>query len=425
MKTALKTIIKALLSLIIAFVAGTILMMSVCLIPTDGIRANVDASAHIFQEEGRYPWVISWCTSRLDNMTDELILNETAETMAEGESVLHKALTIAYTPRYWHGYLVIMKPLMAFMNYGTWRIVNFVAVCLVTIAVLFLLWKKGMKIYMLPYLLAIGMLSPTVIGQSIQYSNMFYIFSFSMIAFLILKEKMRNDSFARWFFFYVGIAVGFFDYLTYPLASFGMVAILYLFMKEDNWKTALKRFLGILIAWGIGYVGMWAGKWIVCSILTEQNVLLDAWNQIVLRSSHTNTLESAGISLTEEMIPFNLPQWILDIFFTDHFTYLQAFCYNVGGFFFNPITLVSFVAVIVCWIVLGIRHRKSKYQAWKTVFPMFLVAILPFLWYAATVNHSVIHYFFTHKELVITAFAIMCAIAKMWSDSRCIKTGVD
>jgi len=46
----------------------------------------------------------------------------------------------------------------------------------------------------------------------------------------------------------------------------------------------LKIFFLSGLAWGLGYAGMWSGKWVVASVLTGRNVLQEALFSVMPRS---------------------------------------------------------------------------------------------------------------------------------------------
>ena len=74
-----KTGLKLLLRLLICVALGTVLMISVYLIPTTQIEQHVEKSAGVFETEGSYPsFPIRYCNSDRDNYTDAWMLLEAA-----------------------------------------------------------------------------------------------------------------------------------------------------------------------------------------------------------------------------------------------------------------------------------------------------------------------------------------------------------
>ena len=70
--------------------------------------------------------------------------------------------------------------------------------------------------------------------------------------------------------------------LTYPLVSLGIPLCFLVALNREKFfalpiKSAIKKLTAYSAAWGFGYVGMWASKWILATMFTEYNVLVDAF----------------------------------------------------------------------------------------------------------------------------------------------------
>lgn len=73
-------------------------------------------------------------------------------------------------------------------------------------------------------------------------------------------------------FLIIGMLTSFFDFLTYPLFTLGMPLILISVLGTFSSVQKLCDIVKNSIFWGIGYGGMWCGKWMVGSILTGDNL---------------------------------------------------------------------------------------------------------------------------------------------------------
>ena len=131
-----------LVCLVLSGAIGTLLMCGVYSLPMEKIEENVTKSAYELKKESTYRSLFSWCTSQLDNFTDSIMLLESSYN--KSDSIINRAMlnyrgkvedpeyidpydtlikhyveekeytnTTQY-PRYWHGYLVIVKPLLLF-----------------------------------------------------------------------------------------------------------------------------------------------------------------------------------------------------------------------------------------------------------------------------------------------------------------------
>lgn len=391
-------------------------MYVVYLLPTAPMGAHLEQSIPVFQEEGSYPRQFNWCSSTLDNFTDAIMLltavydgeeppldkamnlyyetvgNEIAPvpSLLEYGSETGTTVTHRYT-RYWGGYLVYLKPLLSMMNYRQIRLLNLILQTGLTLLLLFLLKKKGGGRFILPLLLTLGQLPFTTSAQSLTYSDIFYLSVAGSCVLLWKWEKWTGSQKLPFLFLGLGILTSFFDFLTYPLASFGIPVCLYFCLKRDtDFLKSFKAFVLFGFAWGMGYAGMWAGKWVAASALTGQDAVGEALSSVLVRSG----------SVLEEGVPIPLLDTILR---------------NVGEWARNPCVILSW---LFCLVTLMLLFKNGTFDNLGRHLIFLLVAGLPLAWYIVVRNHSYVHYFFTYKEMVIFAFAIMCFFTKSISRLR-------
>lgn len=407
-----------------AVLLGTVLMTAVYMIPVDRIEDNVILSAQFLKEEGKYHNAFPWCTSRLDNFTDSIMLTEAAydsdkpdiiEAMEAGRQhingkapydsfVSHYADGAPFDSettysRYWHGYLVFLKPILLIADYSAIRMVNLFVQLLLSIIIVCLLVKNKMKKYIIPYLIAYAFIMPVVIAKSLQFSSCYYIMTASCIVLLAGKSKLSQN--VVYVFLCAGICTAFFDFLTYPIATFGVPAVMYFCMQEKkSVKENAADFAKIIFAWGIGYVGMWAGKWIIGSFITQENVILNAIESVMIRTSNAAS------------VPGN----------ADEVTAFDTLVLNLRYFLNTPVTVGAVLFVLVTLVLIIINYCKNNVLDLRScieiLIPFAVVAVLPPVWYAFTLNHSSIHSWFTHKGLVVSAFAVMCMSVKVYTEQK-------
>jgi len=409
---------------IIGALIGTLLLTAVYMIPTEHIEKNVGFSAQTLNQEGLYPKLSKWCTSKVDNYTDSIMLSESAYDSDESavikamkasrmvvnedreyepyDSIVdHYVRGIEYTKevtyeRYWHGYLIFLKPLLLLTNYRMIRGINFVVQLILSIIIICLLYKNKLKELIIPYIITIGFLMPVVLAKSIQYSTCYYVILLTVIFLIIKKNELHKT--AIYFFVWAGIATAFFDFLTYPIATFGIPAVVYFYMLEKS-KTQGKFFelIKILIAWGIGYAGMWISKWIIGSVITGENILLQGLNRFLLRTSN------------------QVDDWAI----LGSFPQLRSVVMNILFFIKTPVTIVAFVFFFILCVMIVKRCKTEKINLSliiDSVEPFLMIGLLPFVWYVLTANHSSYHSFFTNKALSVTAFAFMTMVVKIYCD---------
>lgn len=396
-----------------ACLAGTILLYAVYLLPVDRIDANVASSAQTIAEEDMCPSVFSWMTSKIDNYTDSIMLLEAANPSSG--SAINDAMnvprgdigeldpydtivshyvdgnaydeTITYS-RYWHGYLIFLKPLLQFLDYRAIRIINGIVQAITVLATCFLLFKNGHKKAVVPYFLSFLMLMPVAMAKAFQYSTCFYTFTLGCIALLLLKDEKRKQA-AGLVFLWCGITTAYFDMLTYPISTFGVPMMFYLLLSDkDDTESKLSQIVRSAICWCIGLGAMWVSKWTIASIITGENKFTDALGKVAER---TSTVSEEG----------------------ETYSFYSAEIRNLGAFFLTPVTIIA-AAVIIYMICKLLKKNLTVRDTVRTLFPFLLTGLAPVAWYAFATNHSMIHYWFTNKACVVTflgiVFGLVCLL---------------
>ncbi len=432
-KSALKTTISVGWRLLLCVLIGFLLMYTVYLLPTEQIEQHVANSAELFEKEGAYPsfTFLKYCNSDRDNYTDAWMLLEAAyngddttmnlamsnyrynidekdptETIVQHYKYQQDFNKTILYGRYWNGYLVYLKPFLLFLNYSTIRIINSVFQMVLFCTIIFLLVRKQKAYYIAPYILSVLMIMPFAIVLNIQLSTCYTILNIGVIA-VLLCEKCLDEK-GIFIFLYLGAATSFFDLLSYPLVTFGVPAVFYFcLLKKESIKQSLVRLVKIGLSWCVGYGGMWISKWIIGSLLSNNNLISDGINQTIYRAgSSAENVDS-----------------------TETFTALETIFRNIKAFLFTPVTIILgiFVLVMLVLIIKRIRETKASLsECLIIVFPYLVLMISPFVWYVLIRNHSAIHFYgLANKELEITAIAISCLCAKLYSELKQKKSAQD
>lgn len=407
----LKHIRNILLIFIGMVAAGYLALVCVYALPTGPIQKNVAEAANIMQMDGSHPELVyGHQDTMLDNLTDSIMLltarYEGTESVFE-ESLLNSRFTVAGLMdsevlaaeasgeeldgetssygRYWHGYLLYLKPLLMVLNYGQIRyLIGAIQFALLTV-VLYLFVKKQKEMHMIPFMAAYLFLNPAALSLSLQYFPASVLTILQFVVILLKEDKYRNNP-MRWIyhFFIVGGLIAYFDFLTYPLLTLGMPLVFLLAENRKSLKEDIISFVGNCAAWGIGYVAMWGSKWILGSLLTEENIIADALGSVLLRVGATES--EAQVSALETIIK------------------------NIGA---NKLYLLMTVLLCVGIVGYGIwKHRRVNKQNFNI--GILLCAVLPIMWYVVISNHSYIHYWFTYRILAISIYAGLILIEKLF-----------
>ena len=97
-----------------------------------------------------------------------------------------------------------------------------------------------------------------------------------------------------WLFISGGLTA-YFDFLTTPLISVLLPIIVYTAVNNEN-KTTLKeeifKLFKNLLAWGFGYLGLWASKWVIADVLLDMEIIKLSVLQIIFRIFGRSTTNS-------------------------------------------------------------------------------------------------------------------------------------
>ena len=377
---------------------GTVLITAVYLLPAEGIQKHMPASIELLEAEGENPFMIpGYKGSSLDNYTDALMLANASYSsdrpFYEAAMLIERmedGMVISYS-RYWHGYLVLLKPLLELMDYGKIRILDTIAFMLMLAALVIGFWRRNMRCGLVAYLLAFLSMFPIAIPKSLQFSSMFYVGSIAMLVLLYGYEILKEKRWIPYLFLITGMVTSYVDFLTYPVYTLGMSLVLLLILDDGTVRKKLNMLFADSFFWGIGYAVIWAGKWMMGSLLTGTNLFAEALRVVSERTSHEVQDEKISV--------------------------LFAILRN-GYIYANLLGILLAVAVVLWtgWFFLK-YHAAADPGSWCLY---ILVACGPVIWYCVAANHSYIHYWFTFRDLAVTFFAL-CMIP----EALCRKKGTN
>ena len=415
-KKCFKGVLRGFLWMAAWAVAGYLLLVLVYCLPVDRMQTHLESCVDAFRN-GPTTLLKDDTAMWIDYLTDSTILAEavydgeespwnqaaavySSAVPEEGEenwtykkvqaSLEDEQQGLAY-PRYWHGFLVYLKPLLSVFDYKDILTLNMLAQLLLMlyIAQLFVKQNGGGYGLLLPAAVAFGMLTPPAMALCLPYMPCFYVMAIACIVLLRWPEWVERHT--ALFFLTVGMATSYFDFLTFPLVTLGVPLVLYLMRRNTVWHRGVRDTLYSSVCWGVGYAGFWAMKWLIGSLVLRENLFADALHSLTLRSSH----ETEGQAIS----------------------YLDALEKNLGVFFnlrvWKVLVGLAAIALVLRVIWMLYRHIPVKKRL-DLIVPLALVACMPFAWYFVTVNHSYIHYGYTHKELMISGWALACILSVMF-----------
>lgn len=372
---------------ITAVFVGTVLLVLAFIIP---INENMKAASYdLMGKEGWYPMIPivsasyetyfqSYKPGVLDGGSDGVMLRTALAD--EYENALIASMDMGGYSRYWHGYVSVLRPLMAIFDYGEIRVGNAMGqILLIVMLFLFIYQKRGIK-YALLLFISYCLLMPLAMPFSLQYSWVFYITYGSLLYFVSRKNgKLPAGMRLYWIFMLIGMLTSYFDLLTYPLFTWGIPIIWLLLLQEENRKQGsyIMDVIYTGLWWLLGYAGMWLSKWCIGSIILKRNIFEEALSEGEKWIASDNGLD---FSSRFDAIYIN---W-------KHYEYKLYIILLLGWLLF----------VIISSIRNGVKNNKKNKA-------LLLAGVSSAVWYFVMSEHTIGHHFFTHRTWGISILAVM------------------
>lgn len=370
-----------------------------CSIPSSYLKKSIVSSIPNIEKEGTYPSRgLPFRKIVLDNYTDTLMLN-TAYTV-NSTTPLKSALTnlrfhtdsngtnqildlkssinnsvgefVGYE-RYWHGYLLYLRPLLVIFTFQQIRNLMYIFLVSLVICFLYFVYKKFKTGYTFAF--GFGLFVSDILSTqgSLQFSIVFLI---SLIASIYLLQRTINRSILYLFFFIVGAVTVFFDLLTAPLVTLGLPLII---SHLQDKKSSIKSLIYFCIMWGLGYTLMWATKWGTAQMLYTPTAISTALSEITHR-----TVSQADANFSQiNAIKLNFFQLI--------------------GYDRISKLMTILIGILATLLMIFFNKISTKYL--KNILPLIFIGALPYTWYLVIANHSYIHVWYTYRIQMISVIS--------------------
>ena len=305
--------------------------------------------------------------------------------------------------RYWHGYIILLKPLLMFFN------INQIYIILATILIIliFLIIKQLWKIdkrAILAFLIGLYMITIYVVPLCFEYTWAFII-TF-IVSIIVLKKDNGDNKKIYPIFWITGILTCFFDFLTVELLTI-LLPLTFVLIKRNkegkinNFKGIFKFIIISLVIWGIGYILMYFTKWIIASLVLGRNCVEEAMNRAMMRINGNAVYGESRNKLWVEAIQRN-------------FNNLQPILYVKKKYIIY--VLVPIITIIML-LINKYRNRNNNY-----LYGLLLIGLIPYIRYIIIVNHSCYHYFFTSRTQLVTAMAFILIVLNAFEKESRRKT---
>lgn len=360
----------------------------------DRFTSNAYSSLSRIEQEGEFPrYPLKGDYFQKDNHSDAIMISA-AVCRLEGLSPMERSLMIPYSTkdsegippaaastkqhsendvfhhtfygRYWHGYLVVLRPFLYFTDLRGIRIFNYILFSLLTIGVFILTFKKLGIAPALIYILSLLSVGIPLVPHTLQFNTCFILMSMASLAVLFLpKNYLLRDSRMSIFFFVVGALTSFFDLFSTPLVTFAFPMVFAVLRRHR--EPDLKFFVICGILWIGGYLGLWATKWLIADLLIGASVF---------NSGLASVSYHSGLVLGSS---------------------------DMGNKFALIVGIMAVIAVIIYLISHYIGTKRGQARR-GLVF--ILIALLPEIWIFAIQNHSLWHRWEVWRILSVYIFSL-------------------
>lgn len=381
-----------------------IVMLATWAIPDKMLKYNVNYSMD-YVENGWVPVFTYEDAATLDDFTDRLCLTK---ALKEGSNpkynFFQSMLDMKEYPRYWHGYLVVLRPLLCVGNYLQIRYFNMFFL-MTLLAVVFTKLKESLNWgTAIVFMISICVTNFIIVPWSLQFSPVYYVMLTAMALMMqYYQSKKRLINFWIQFFFIIGMLINFFDFLSAPLLTLGIPLCLLLLLdmydktEEKIWEQILRVFK-LSIAWVCGYASSWIAKWTIATVALHKNVLLDGFEEANYRcfGEDYTIVEALSKNIRNLAIP-----------------HITEFMDKWYGIVLIVVFWIFIVGMIVAW------HHKGKI---KTLLPLLLLSLYPYVWIVLLKEHSYQHWIFVYRIQMITVFCLLSMYVYLFDWKRCKET---
>ena len=196
----LKPFVKVYVGLILAFFVS---MALVFCIPDSWIQDNVNSSIEIMDGEGSYPMYFFYRhNSIMDVHTEGVMYNGLIPN--RDYNPIQASVSINQYPRYWHGYMLYLRPLSVLFQITEIRYLGMLAFQILLFWSAWMIAKKTRPAYAVLYVLSIATGNAALSSVCLQFLSTFLVLFVSIGVLMSRYEKLRTKELGFFLFFFVG-----------------------------------------------------------------------------------------------------------------------------------------------------------------------------------------------------------------------------
>lgn len=399
-------------------------LLLVSLIPREKIQKNMEKSAAYLQQKGAaFPFtVIGVGCSHADYYADAVLLNVAfyfeREHPAESVSWAHfysedkydwngmvtdyLSFAVKNQPepnqqylRYWHGSLVIVRPLLIWLSISAiYKLLGGLLWILLG-SIVILLIRKGFRKEAVAFILAMIAVSVWFVPVCLEYTWMFLVMAITTLIVIRFSLKQEFDKMPG-LFLCVGMITVFLDFFTTETITL-LIPLLFMSAIRHKQNSDPPHWISVVhcsALWGTGYIAMWMTKWIFATVVLKQDVMPFVRNSITEHLGTDNRLSLVQL-------------WCKSI--RNNIHTLSTLNYGMIG---AALTILLFFCLIFLPVVLNkITLKKHIQKEWGMLY--LLIGMIPYLRFIVLSGHSAVHSCFTYRAQAASIMAFIFAFYEL------------
>ena len=421
-KSSIQLTIKIILTGIASMLCCILLLTVTACIPQSTIQKQSKKSADYFVKRESFAVLIGDCVNSIqDNYSDTVLCDiiyciDTAHPFdsvirakyAQGENenakdgylsvVEGRAKANLEYGRYWHGTMVLLRPLLMFIPIQMIRLLFGIVCMMIQIIIFIRFFVSGRRSFAVCYLLSLLLIEPWMFFTSLEYSTAFLTASVAEIVVLLRKNK-RDDADLMPFFVVIGVVTCFVDFLTTETMTFTLPMLLVLADRTTNTdaketNTVLGGICSVVkngLCWLGGYAGMFVFKMVLLYAVAGGEIAKESLLEGLFRIG--GQVNQGNISIAP-VVGFER-------------RLSGAIWHNLACLYPTRMGVMEagkawIPTVIIVGIGLSAVYLLRDKIAWDKFVPMGLLAILPYIRFLALSNHAYVHFFITYRAQMVT-----------------------
>jgi len=313
--------------------------------------------------------------------------------------------SIVYRNPYWFGTSDILRIMMLYFDYESLVRINF-SISILTILIFIFSFDLRLKKTFLTILLVLALFFSDVLGGLMIFhtANVINI-AFIGSIFVLWTPHIGRSSLVLLFVFLGGLTA-YLDWFSTPAITLLLpLMIMLIRMESEPLRLKLIHAFEKAIVWLLTYSLTLTSHWLIVTIFSESNTLLDGISRII---QNTALDESSFIGISARIV-----QSILyNLYYLFPFRFLST-NFLIGNYEVIMLIILS-VSIIIFYSIylLSLKNISIK----KTIIEstdIILVSIAPFLWLVLFSGHSVNHSFFTFRILLVSVIGLLVLIMRI------------